>query len=1411
MEAKQEVFKPKAFVPWAVSEKTQRAMTNDWFNLDLSFGTSRDLHMHPRSAFERRHLEALALGLCGDAKVVVDVGGNADRQQERPNVHCCVPALSDADDMRVRRYREHKCQRWCVHKAEDCTCVTADIHLFVHSIYYFTPDAVLRVLRSSRDGVAYSVHHVFEDGPLGSYYNGEAKYQFYGTFMRMWVAGNNRPYEHVVPSWLTGASYYTDGRSAMTWTQVSQGPTSVVVKLALCELRGPGESIVAPTLSAILRSSDYWGYIEPPAPTRLLAVGSAQTVSAFAECAVFRDRTFSAGSQIVVGKNENVVYLPKSIVLEAASLITYNERNRDMWKNHVERCKRLSAAYALGPHRAEVVVLLAPLSFYLHYAREYEESLNVLHNLDFWSRYNDVIGLRGTWIAHSVCDHFRRNWRYYIAPTTIAVSTSAYALWLNWASVPGPVKTAVTTVAGPLVEEAIKGFYGPAGTLGACVEFAATGCNPRGVPAFVFHLITSNWNHVNRNTPKHLALRLAGHLLFNTYARRQNLLEARNVKAFVGLAVAGLIIHSAADLYALIARPAAAVGQRLANWAHMHYYGLGAPCDDNVVVTHEHDVSLPAVVSERAPGQISKDAKVLYAGHWGVKMKGFMRASGLVFTNGVPSIFSSEARNELTAVTDRVVKSTLPISLSAVRSFEAWVVDHQTCLFPGLKTHISQISTKEGDVALFARWNQRFPVRQQRLHAQAYMSRFDIGTDAREYLRKAFIKVEKIVTHYKSTVKQAKPRLIMGAQDVFNVHMGPLTLAYSDALKLSWTRDHFLVYAAGMNLNTLGRWATDAGAGKTYALESDISSWDASLTPEHLIAMYSIVTRVFKAPQWYVESLVRGINLRAITPNGLRINTWGRVKSGDPWTSLFNTLLQLLLSLYVYCEVTGYVLPEAPPLHHTLPTLSRVVMLAKLIPIPGSHVRMTSTDAHLDNLVALWPGLRACTFCDHYAGTGREGVVIAALLRARGVAIREVDEGLLTNAVVVQKRINSARLVAADSCDSHYFDPPWDEVKDWDDYVDRNMVDGKLNLFKLPRDIRLALRPHSILVGDAANRHAYQLCWFDLRGYVHPPCMVGMGDDNLTFIPETVVVDAAVAAWATLGFKCEAKLRTADELYLTEFCSNLMWPSASGIVPAPKPTLVLRAGWQIGDAIPDASYVRVVALGLLKTVNHIPFLKKYVDTCLRLTEGAACVGVVDDVHKWRVVEAAEVDVPAYQSFMLQRYGWSPDDEKNWAEMLDSIKNLPAQIHYPRLEIIIETDYPELGAPADIMDFMPALAANYVRATTEAVGDDVNVDGKGEPFCGKARGSLADATKIIHICKLCGKRGHLASSCDVGESCDVCKATDHGHDDCPRIKRCRICSSPSHLAARCPDNRARKAPSRPMRGRAKRGRGRGGSR
>jgi len=165
-------------------------------------------------------------------------------------------------------------------------------------------------------------------------------------------------------------------------------------------------------------------------------------------------------------------------------------------------------------------------------------------------------------------------------------------------------------------------------------------------------------------------------------------------------------------------------------------------------------------------------------------------------------------------------------------------------------------------------------------------------------MRKSFVKVENNLYQTEAGEKEKAPRLIQGATAEFIVLVGPWIAALQKRLKRKWHKKNFLCFTSGVSAKNLGTYSDRPG---WNILEDDVSAWDTSIRKQ-LCELEVWLCEQFGAPRAVVDLMTANIMTHGVTMHGWKYKVEGTRKSGDPFTSLFNSVHNALLHLFIYCD-----------------------------------------------------------------------------------------------------------------------------------------------------------------------------------------------------------------------------------------------------------------------------------------------------------------------------------------------------------------------------------------------------------------------------------------------------------------------------------------------------------------------------
>jgi len=270
-----------------------------------------------------------------------------------------------------------------------------------------------------------------------------------------------------------------------------------------------------------------------------------------------------------------------------------------------------------------------------------------------------------------------------------------------------------------------------------------------------------------------------------------------------------------------------------------------------------------------------------------------------------PIAYASNAHNEAQALRGRVLCQTPVVDVGFVRQKIRWLKQNHKHIFPGM-TNVQQVSNESYVENSNASPSVKRMIEEEfaRMKAGGFdcHTRYNKG-ELRQYTkRSAFVKVENTNHRTPAGLTYKACRLIQGiAQPRFTCTVGPWMVGCQGRLKRVWTSNNFICFTSGVT-------STDAAAclmslPGSY-LEDDIGTFDASVCREWL--EYEVwLCKKFGAPRAVIAMMKANIDTHGTTLNGWKYFADGQRKSGDPYTSLMNSILNACMHLSLYHDYTG--------------------------------------------------------------------------------------------------------------------------------------------------------------------------------------------------------------------------------------------------------------------------------------------------------------------------------------------------------------------------------------------------------------------------------------------------------------------------------------------------------------------------
>jgi hypothetical protein len=283
-----------------------------------------------------------------------------------------------------------------------------------------------------------------------------------------------------------------------------------------------------------------------------------------------------------------------------------------------------------------------------------------------------------------------------------------------------------------------------------------------------------------------------------------------------------------------------------------------------------------------------------------------------------PIAFASSLHNEAIAIGSRVLKATPPPVNFVSHDYVNFVKRNFDKIFPNWR----RVEPVPFDVYL-KHSNATPAVKKILQQTKDELDRNSVGynmvssRDAYRWTtRSSFVKVENLLYNSPAEAQPANelglttignanpyknrekaPRLIQGAQPEFICLMGPLFMAIQGMLKKVWNKKNSIFFTSGSNnvqvskpiVEASGRW-----------LEDDVSAFDSSVNRD-ICELELWITKKLGANPLQLQLFEFNIRTHGFTHFGIKYSVVGTRKSGDPFTSVYNSVLNGCMHLWAYC------------------------------------------------------------------------------------------------------------------------------------------------------------------------------------------------------------------------------------------------------------------------------------------------------------------------------------------------------------------------------------------------------------------------------------------------------------------------------------------------------------------------------
>jgi hypothetical protein len=273
-----------------------------------------------------------------------------------------------------------------------------------------------------------------------------------------------------------------------------------------------------------------------------------------------------------------------------------------------------------------------------------------------------------------------------------------------------------------------------------------------------------------------------------------------------------------------------------------------------------------------------------------------------------PIYYNSTKTNELQALNQRVLKET-PIPDQLLDFFVLFVKQNLFTFLPKKKLRSDSFETylKNSNAAPGVKTALR------RAHNELQLDGVDEDSSLSNSLcykwttRSSFVKTENQLLQSPLGMTQKAPRLIQGARPEYVSLVGPFFSRFQRYMKSMWNDEFFIHFTSGASNLGMGNFINKDSEWKIF--ENDISAYDSCISPK-LCKLEVWVAKQFGATRAVLDLMTANINTHGFTTNGWKYKVPGTRKSGDPFTSCFNSLLNAMMHIFTFHLQTGYPVDE---------------------------------------------------------------------------------------------------------------------------------------------------------------------------------------------------------------------------------------------------------------------------------------------------------------------------------------------------------------------------------------------------------------------------------------------------------------------------------------------------------------------
>lgn len=313
------------------------------------------------------------------------------------------------------------------------------------------------------------------------------------------------------------------------------------------------------------------------------------------------------------------------------------------------------------------------------------------------------------------------------------------------------------------------------------------------------------------------------------------------------------------------------------------------------------------------------------------KVKDVVKVVGLASVDYLPEVFADNVENQYKALEKRVLAAPPEHDPEVVGRFIKWAKDNCEKIL-GKPVAIQSIE--------FDSWlenmNASRAVKARILKAK--MALRDAGIDEHSVLakdqihkatqREAFTKFETVLSGSKIAKSEKASRLIQGAHPEMTALVGPWMSAFQGRMKKVLDGRGGLMFTSGKTVRQVAEFIGSKIQDGWSPFDDDVGAYDLSLIVPYAEFEVWLCDR-YHCPRTTHDLMTANIETHGWTSLGWKYSVRGTRKSGDTFTSVMNSILNLMFHLFIFCEERQIGVSEA---------LKSLVMAAQGDDDVGAHV-----------------------------------------------------------------------------------------------------------------------------------------------------------------------------------------------------------------------------------------------------------------------------------------------------------------------------------------------------------------------------------------------------------------------------------------------------------------------------------------